>query len=107
MELILLVIAPFPLGYFIRSRTVAYITYIAVQAFVFTYQTADLVLEWVGGSKTAFGPYPHASGQHIVGYGIVNLAIYAAGLGLVTLGAHLAGRRRTKDTALNLDAHHA
>ena len=36
------------------------LAYLALHAFVFTFQSTALVIEWVGGSTTAFGDYPHA-----------------------------------------------
>jgi hypothetical protein len=53
---------------------------------VFTFQSVDLIIEWAGGSKAAFGPYPNADKSEIWSYGVVNLVIFAAGLGLVALG---------------------
>jgi hypothetical protein len=104
MELIVMIVAAFPIGFFIKSRTVAYITFIAVHGFAFTFQSADLIIEWAGGSKAAFGPYPNAGKSQIWSYGVVNLVIFAAGLGLVALGHYVATRRRTKAATLNLDS---
>ena len=53
-----MVLVPLPLGYFIRQRIVAFIAYIAVHAFTFTFQTALLVRAWVGGSAEAFPQDP-------------------------------------------------
>ena len=62
------------------------------------------LLEWIGGSEEAFGPYPAASTGNVVGYGVVNLAIYAVGLGLVYLGHRLGSRRRERRSgAVHLD----
>jgi hypothetical protein len=103
MELIVMIAVAFPIGFFVKSRTAAYISYIAIHGFVFVFQSTDLIIEWAGGSKSAFGPYPKASSQ-IWGYGLVNLVIFGAGLGLVALGYYVATRRRTKAAALNLDS---
>jgi len=35
MELVVMVLAPFPIGFFVRSRLAAFVAYIAVHAFVF------------------------------------------------------------------------
>jgi hypothetical protein len=94
MELILL-IAPLPLGFFLRSRVVAFLTYIAVHSFVFTFQSTSLTLAWVTGSDAAF----ERSGATPWPYLVVNAVIYAAGLGLVALGAWLRERRQTRRTA--------
>ena len=94
-----MILVPFPLGFLIRNRLVAYVAYIAVHAFVFTFQTLSLLIEWVGGSEEAFGAYPHASNSNVFGYGAVNLVIYAVGLGLVYLGHRVGSRRRVRQTA--------
>ncbi len=104
MELIVMILFALPIGYLVSNRTVAFIAFIALHGFVFVFQSTDLVLEWVGGSKTVFGPYPKASGQHILGYGIVNLAIFGASLGLVAVGQWLAARRRTPAVELQTTA---
>jgi hypothetical protein len=104
MELIIMLLVPFPLGFFLKSRVAAYIGYIAVHAFVFTFQTLVLITDWVNGSEAAFGPYPDASTEQIWGYGVINLVIYVAGLALVTLGHRLQTWRRAKRAgAVSLD----
>lgn len=95
MELILLVLLPLPLGFFVRSRMAAFLAYIAVHAFVFTFQTMSLTLAWVKGSDAAFA----ADGSTPWPYLVVNAAIYAVGLGLVALGAWLRQRREARRTA--------
>lgn len=92
MELIIMVLVPFPLGRFVRNRTAAFVGYIAIHAFVFTFQTAGLVLEWANGSTAAFGPFPTFDNVALFGYGLVNLVIYAVGLGLVTLGCRVGSK---------------
>jgi hypothetical protein len=96
VELIVMVLTAFPLGFFVRNRLVAYVAFIAVHAFVFVFQSLNLLIEWIGGDESAFGPYPDASGGDVAAYGVVNLVIYAIGLGLVYLGHRVAGRRRSR-----------
>jgi hypothetical protein len=104
MELILMVLAPFPIGFFVRNRPAAFITYIALHGFVFTFQTLNLILEWAGGSQEAFGPYPKSSSGNVFSYGAVNLVIFGVGLGLVYLGSRLGARRRSRSAnAVALD----
>ncbi|MFC4055830.1 hypothetical protein ACFOY4_39605 [Actinomadura syzygii] len=90
MELILMVLLPLPLGYLVRNRTAAYLTYVGVHSFAFTFQTMTLTRAWVGGETRAFAKDPDSVPWS---YAAVNVAIYAAGLGLVTLGAWLRSRR--------------
>ncbi len=95
MELILMVLLPFPLGFLVRQRLVAMVAYMAVQAFVFTVQTTSLLLEWAGGSSRAFGGrFPQYEQSEVFAYALVNAVIYAVGIGLVYLGHRVAARRR-------------
>jgi hypothetical protein len=97
MELILLVLAPFPIGFLVRSRTAAFIAYVALHGFVFTFQTLNLLLEWAGGSADAFGAaFPKYETAEVVAYGVVNAVIFGVGLGLVYLGSRLGARRRSR-----------
>jgi hypothetical protein len=93
MELIAMVLLPFPLGYFLAKRSTAFVAYIAAFSFIFTFQTITLLREWVGGDTSAFRTDPDSFEWS---YALVNLAIYAAGLGLVWLGHRVAVRRRGK-----------
>jgi hypothetical protein len=91
VELIIMLLAPFPIGYLIRNRMAAYLAYVALHSFVFTFQSTTLLKEWNGGDYSAFVKNPAAVDWS---YGLVNLLIFAAGLGLVTLGSWLSARRR-------------
>lgn len=104
MELIVMLLAPLPIGFLVKNRLAAYVAYIALHAFVFTFQSLQLIIEWAGGSEDAFGPFPKADSGQVWGYGVVNLVIYLVGLGLVTLGHWLGAKRRAKATrAVSLD----
>lgn len=98
MELIIMILVALPSGFFVKNRLAAYVVYIAIHAFVFTFQSISLVIEWAGGSEAAFGPFPEASSESVWGYGVVNLIIYLVGLGLVTLGYRLGSKRRNNRT---------
>lgn len=91
MELILMVLLPFPLGYLMRERLAAYLAYVAAFCFVFTFQTLTLLRAWMGGDRSAFAADPNAVEWS---YALVNLAFFGAGLGLVALGHRLGRRRR-------------
>jgi hypothetical protein len=91
MELILMVLLPFPIGYFLRNRLAAYVVYTAAHSFLFTFQTMTLLKAWVGGDRSAFADDPNALEWS---YALINVLIYAAGLGLVWLGHRLARKRR-------------
>lgn len=104
MELLIMILAPLPIGYLIRNKTAAYVSYLALYSFVFTFQSMYLVLEWVGGSTAAFGPTPHANDAYIWAYAAVNLGVLAVALGLVALGQHLQARRSRRAQAVSLDS---
>ena len=91
MELIVTLLVAVPIGYLIQPRLAAYLAYVAAHSFVFDFQNLQLTREWVGGSTRAFPKDPNTVPW---AYGLVNLAIYGLGFGLVTLGAGLATRRR-------------
>lgn len=96
MELIVMIVVAFPIGFLIRNRIAAYIAFIALHGFVFVFQSLMLVIEWVGGSKDAFGSYPKADKAEVWSYGAVNLVIFLVGLGLVLLGQKVASRRNSR-----------
>jgi hypothetical protein len=106
MELILLILAPFPIGFFVRNRLAGFVTYIAFQAFVFTFQTLDVLLNWMAGSgglggEKAFGEFPtgfpiNYDGSQIYAYGLVNLVIALAGIGLNIIANRIATRRAAR-----------
>lgn len=77
-----------PLGYFVRNPVAAYVGYVAVYGWAFSYQGVYLMLMRVDGDYSAFPkdgfPFP---------YGLVALAIYVTGFGLVALGRWLHARR--------------
>ena len=79
----------FPLGYFVRSRLAANTTYAIAYLWAFVFQTLYLTLDSLGESKNpAF-----ESSEFPLSYGIVTLAIFGVGFGLVSLG-HRVGRGR-------------
>ena len=86
-----MLLTPFPIGFFIRNRMAAYLAYVALHSFVFTFQSTTLLKEWTGGDYSAYVKNPAAVDWS---YALVNLLIFTAGLGLVTLGSWLGARRR-------------
>ncbi len=98
-----MILTAFPIGYLIKQRLAAFVIYIGVHSFVFTFQTASLLIEWAGGDDAAFGSYPNASTANVWGYALVNLAIYLVGLALVFLGNRVATGRANRSAAVNLD----
>ncbi len=89
MIAIVTVLAAFPLGFFVRSRLAAHTTYAVAYLWAFVFQTLYLLLDSLGGGAApAF-----EAGEFPLAYGIVTLAIFGVGFGLVELGRR-AGRGR-------------
>ncbi|MFR9779892.1 hypothetical protein ACL02O_28030 [Micromonospora sp. MS34] len=104
MIAILTLLVALPLGLLIRNRLAAYLTYAVVFGQVYTFQSLNLILEWVNGSSEAFTHDKTAGLGATLPYLIVTSAIYAAGFGLVTLGHWLRNRRRSATaTEVRLD----
>lgn len=79
----------FALGYFFRSRLAAMTTYSVAYLWTFTFQTLYLQLDSLGG-----GSNPAFETQGFpLSYGLVTMAIFAGGLGLVEAGHRLGTRR--------------
>lgn len=97
MIAILTVLVALPLGLLVRNRLAAYLIFAIAFSHVYTFQTANLVMEWVNGSTAAFPATE--SNQLLDGtldYFAFTSMIYAVGFGLVTLGHWLRNRRRTR-----------
>ncbi|WP_433013890.1 hypothetical protein [Kribbella sp. CA-294648] len=101
MIAVLTILVALPLGLLVRNRLAAYLTYAILFAQVFTFQTANLVMEWVKGSTEAFPAEPGLSGTW--GYLAFTSMIYAIGFGLITVGHWLRNRRRERADAVLLD----
>jgi hypothetical protein len=109
MTLYFAILAALPLGYFVPRRGVALVTFLIAHSFVFSWQSIGVLLTWLSGGKgigggSGFGPAPSGelpltfSNGELVAYGIVNLIIIAAGVGLVIIGAKLRARRSKRHT---------
>lgn len=103
MIAILTVLVAVPLGLLVRNRLAAYLVYAILFAQVYTFQTANLVMEWAKGSTEAFPAEPANNLTGSLGYLIFTSTIYAVGFGLITVAHWLRNRRRTPATAVLLD----
>jgi hypothetical protein len=97
MNVILTILVGFPLGYLVRSRGTAIISYVLVDSFLFTFQTAFLLMKWVDGDEHAFGPRgrdwsTEQTGQFL-SYLVLNAVIVGIGIGLVILGHKVRAHR--------------
>lgn len=103
MNIVFTILVALPIGLFVRTRPTALLAYLIADLFVFTFQTLDVLLNWMAGNSgiggaQAFGPSPDAipltySQSDVIAYGIVNLVIVLAGMGLVLLGHKIRARR--------------
>jgi hypothetical protein len=97
------------IGLIVRSRLIATLLYLVIEAILFTFQTLTVLLGWLGGELTVFedgmfGPTP--TGLPLVldegdlwSYGLVNLAIMVVGVALIVVIVTLRNRSRAKRTA--------
>ncbi|QLQ11538.1 MAG: hypothetical protein HZY75_15630 [Nocardioidaceae bacterium] len=108
MNIIFTVLFAFPIGFFIKKRDLAILTYLALDAILFTYQSVGVLLDWLSDNRpVAFGPAPTGfpisySNSEYLGYGVINLVVIAVGIGLTVLGNYVAKRRAAKRTAVTV-----
>ena len=96
MVILLAALAAFPLGFLVRNRLAAYLAFGLAFAHLFTFQTAQLVLEATRGSEDAFGDLSDPDWDWFgdtIGYLVFTTVIYAAGLALVAAGGAVRVRR--------------
>lgn len=107
MIVLLMVVAAFPIGYLVKTRPYALIAFLLAASFLFTFQTLNLLMAWLSGDSTAFGPSPtafpvEADSAEVVAYGVVNLVAVLVGLGLVVLGNTVAARRAARRNVISV-----
>lgn len=100
MIAIVTVLLAFPLGFFLRNRISAYVAYVAIYGYAFTFQTLYLLRDWVGGNHAAFSADPE---KIPLDYLAVTGGIYVFGLLLVALGHRVGAKRRNRTAAVDLD----
>ncbi|MFY9916534.1 MAG: hypothetical protein WAK18_17810 [Nocardioidaceae bacterium] len=89
MIAVITILLAFPAGYFLRSRLAANTTYAIAYLWAFVFQTLYLMLDALdGGANPAF-----KTDEFPWQYGLVALAIFAVGFGLVSLGHWVRARR--------------
>ncbi len=103
MNLVFTLVASLGIGFFVRQRSTAVVSYLIAASFLFTFQTLEVLLNWMAGNSGingsgAFGPSPNGfpityQQSEVIAYGVVNLVIVAVGVGL-TVGAHKLAARR-------------
>jgi len=81
----------FPLGYFLRSALADHTAYAIAYLWAFGFQTLYLLLDSFAGEQNP----TFDAGEFPWSYGVVTLAIFGVGFGLVAFGQWVGGRRRT------------
>ena len=100
MIAIVTVLFAFPLGFFLRNRISAYVAYIAIFGYSFTFQTLYLLRSWITDHQQAFPADPD---ELPFAYLAVTGSIYVIGCLLVALGHRLGAKRRNRTSAVDLD----
>lgn len=96
MIAIVTILSAFPLGFFLSNRLAANTTYAIAYLWAFVFQGIYLMLDSLdGGTDPAFD-----TSEFPLSYGVVTLAIFAVGFGLVQLG-HRLGRSRRERRQVN------
>jgi len=89
MIAVVTILSAFPLGFFLSNRLAANTTYAVAYLWVLVFQGLYLLLDSLdGGQDPAF-----ETSEFPLSYGVVTLAIFGVGFGLVQLG-HRVGRGR-------------
>ena len=109
MNIIFTILFALPIGFFIKQRGLAIVTYLAIDAILFSFQSVGVILDWMANQgRPAFGPAPEGSfpvtysASEYIGYGVVNLIIITVGVGLVVLGAFLSKRRSANRVSVSV-----
>ena len=101
MIAVVTVLSAFPLGYFLANRLAANTAYAVAYLWAFVFQGIYLMLDSLdGGASPAF-----ETSQFPLSYGLVTLAIFVVGFGLVQLGHRLGRGRRERAPVGSLGAH--
>jgi hypothetical protein len=91
------ILSAFALGFLLRARLAANTAYAVAYLWAFTYQTLYLMLDTLGGTSDAPAFEPS---EFPLSYGLVAMAIFAVGFGLVEAGHRTARRRRVRREGL-------
>ena len=102
--IVIIALLALPLGYLVRHRTAAFVAYAVLFSHVYTFQTANLVMEWVNGADAAF---PQDDSTQLlsgtVGYFVFTTLILAVGAALLVAGSRLRARRDVRSATADLE----
>lgn len=98
MNIIFTILFAFAIGFFVKQRGLAIITYLALDAILFSYQSDNVLHDsWIDHQGRV-----NVSNSTLAGYGIVNLLIIVVGVALVILGTVVARRRVAKRDSVSV-----
>lgn len=98
MNVIFTVLFAFAIGFFVKQRGLAIVTYLALDAILFTYQTVNVLHDsWLDHQGRV-----NVSNGTLAGYGGVNVGIIAVGVALVVYGTVVAQHRTAKRSAVSV-----
>jgi len=102
MNAIFALVASLGIGFLASRRSTAVLVFLVADSFVFTFQSLDVLLNWMAGGggvngQGAFGGAPTGfpldyEQSEVLAYGLVNLVIIVIGIGL-TIGANALSAR--------------
>lgn len=99
MNVIFTVLFAFGIGFFVKQRGLAIITYLALDAILFTMQTLNVLHDsWLDGQ----GRVTLTNGQSLA-YCAANIVIIVVGVAIVILGTVVSQRRTAKRVAVSVD----
>ena len=98
MNIIFTILFAFTIGFFVKQRAIAILTYLTLDAILFTYQTVNVLHDsWLDHQGRV-----DVTNSTLAGYGVVNIVIIAIGTALVVLGTVVAQRRAMKRNAVTV-----
>jgi hypothetical protein len=98
MNVIFTVLFAFGIGFFVKERGLAIVTYLALDAIVFTMQTVNVLHDsWLDDQ----GRVTFTNGDSLAYCGI-NIVIVAVGVALVLWGTAVGQRRAAKQDAVSV-----
>ena len=106
MNIIYTILAALPIGFFVKKRGIAIVTYLLLGSILFAFQSVSVVLDWLSDNRpVAFGASPTGfpitySHSQFWGYGLVNLLVFVVGIGLTLVGTYVAQRRAANRNAV-------
>ena len=95
MIAIVTLLTAFPLGYLVRSRLAAHLTYAVAYLWCFTFQSVYLLLDALSASPD---PMAFVTTEFPWSYGVVTALILVVGIGLVEVGRWVAAHRTARGT---------